>query len=153
MTIERYTDDDGGRFNITPVIDVVFLLIIFFMIVCQFIAAENFTVEVPDDISQAQSADDPDSKTTTVTVISQGGDDAVKYAVGATVVAYAGDPDISSSIATQIDTQLANLPNDKRTVALRIDKVVTYKHSKHAISAISQSTATDIKLAVIRQQK
>jgi biopolymer transport protein ExbD len=33
----------------------VFLLIIFFMLVCQFIAAEQFAVVVPDQIQTAQS--------------------------------------------------------------------------------------------------
>ncbi|MHC5179864.1 MAG: ExbD/TolR family protein, partial [Planctomycetota bacterium] len=40
-------------FDMTPIIDVVFLLIIFFMLVAQFIAAEQYQVEVPDAIKSA----------------------------------------------------------------------------------------------------
>ena len=48
---------DAESFDMTPIIDVVFLLIIFFMLVCQFIAAEQFQVEVPDQISSAQKTE------------------------------------------------------------------------------------------------
>ena len=39
----------------TPIIDVVFLLIIFFMLVAQFIVAEQYKVSVPDQIKTAQA--------------------------------------------------------------------------------------------------
>ena len=86
MKFQRYTDVDGGGFNMTPVIDIVFLLIIFFMIVCQFIVAENFSVSVPDDIASGQRSVDQDEKTTMVTVMPSV-DGGVSYAVGAEVVA------------------------------------------------------------------
>ena len=35
------------KFNMTPIIDIVFLLIIFLIVVCQGIDAENFDVAVP----------------------------------------------------------------------------------------------------------
>ena len=152
MRTERYFDDDGGRFNITPVIDIVFLLIIFFMIVCQFIVAENFSVSVPDDIASGQQSENQDEKTTTVTVM-VGNDGGVTYAVGAEVFAFSGGEQISESIAAAIDRQLVNLPEDRRVVGLRVDKKVVFKDSQHAIAGISESSATDIKLSVIRQKK
>ena len=36
-------------FNMTPVIDIVFLLIIFFVFTFRYITAENFTIIVPDE--------------------------------------------------------------------------------------------------------
>jgi biopolymer transport protein ExbD len=151
MRTQRYIDDDAGGFNITPVIDIVFLLIIFFMIVCQFIVAENFSVSVPDDIASGQRSEDQDEKTTTVTVmlVADGG---VSYAVGSEVVAISGRERISESIAAAIDRQLVNLPQDRRIVILRVDKEVVFKDSQYAISGISESSATDIKLSVIRQK-
>ena len=44
-------DIEDEAFDMTPVIDVVFLLIIFFMLVCQFIVAERFRVQVPKILS------------------------------------------------------------------------------------------------------
>ena len=48
-------------FNMTPMIDVVFLLIIFFMLVSQFSSAENVEVELPEpERSQAIEATVPE---------------------------------------------------------------------------------------------
>ena len=49
----------GGdaQFNMTPMIDIVFLLIIFFMLICQFIVQENYRLDVPDDCPNAQITD------------------------------------------------------------------------------------------------
>lgn len=151
MRFQRYSDDGSGGFNITSVIDIVFLLIIFFMIVCQFIVAENFLVSVPDDITSGQRSADKDEKTTTVTVM-RSDDGGVSYAVGAEVVAFSGSQEISESISAAIDRQLANLAKGKRIVRLRVDKGVVFKDSQYAISGISESSATDIKLSVIRQK-
>jgi biopolymer transport protein ExbD len=150
MRTQRYCQDGRGSFNMTPVIDIVFLLIIFFMIVCQFIAAENFQVTVPDDISAGQQSDELDDKTTTVTVMLS--DDGVSYAVGSEVIVFSDGEIIAEVIAAAIDRQLTNLPIDRRVVALRVDKQVVFKDSQHAIAGISGSSATDIKLSVIRQK-
>ncbi|MCK4888036.1 MAG: biopolymer transporter ExbD, partial [Planctomycetes bacterium] len=40
-------------FNMTPIVDIVFLMIIFFLVVFQFIDAENFPVNVPDNCDYA----------------------------------------------------------------------------------------------------
>jgi len=150
MTLQRYSDDDG-RFNITPVIDIVFLLVIFFMIVCQFIVAENFMVRVPDDISSGLRSEDHDAKITTVTVM--GVDDGgVSYAVGSEIVAHSGSEHISESISEAIDRQFVHIPEDMRVVGLRVDKEIVFKDSQYAIAGISESSATDIKLSVIRKK-
>jgi biopolymer transport protein ExbD len=149
MRTQRYLDDGGGQFNMTPMIDIVFLLVIFFMIVCQFIVAENFQVSVPDDISSGQRSIEQDEKTTTVTVmLADGG--GVSYAVGSEIVASSGGEQISDSIAAAINRQLTNLPEERRVVGLRVDKGVVFKDSQYAIAGISESSATDIKLSVIR---
>ena len=138
-----------GRFNMTPIIDIVFLLMVFFMLVCQFIVAENFDVNVPDDIASAQQDQDSDMPNTTVTVMFDGSGDVV-YAVGSERIVSAenGLEDISIAIAAGIDRRMQNLPSGHRIVNLRIDKDIPYLHSRYALAGISQSAATDIKLAV-----
>ena len=42
-----------AQFNMTPMIDVVFLLIVFFMLICQFISQDDDLVSVPDDCETA----------------------------------------------------------------------------------------------------
>jgi len=120
------------------------------MLVCQFIVAENFEVAVPDDISSAQPGQTDGQQMTTVTVMF---DHAGKpaYAVGTERIEL-DTGDISDEIAAQIDSQLQNLPAERRLVCLRMDKGVTFRNARHALSGISLSTATEIKLAVSKQK-
>ena len=139
------------QFNMTPVIDIVFLLIIFFLLVCQFIVAENFEVAVPDDISSARPGKAADEQVTTVTVMFTEGVQ-VGYAVGAEKIAASSGDRISSAIADEIDRQLRHLPRERRAVCLRIDKDICFRDSQYALAGISRSTATDMKLAVTKQK-
>jgi biopolymer transport protein ExbD len=145
----------------TPVIDIVFLLIIFFMLVCQFISAENFQVTVPDQIDAAQSPDATDEKLTTLTVINNPDSEAV-FAVGSEMFGSANSNGLTDgerlidskgftdTLADAIDSRLMNLPPGQRTVNLRIDKDTPYRTSRLALEAISKSSATDIKLAATK---
>ena len=142
---------DINRFDMTPIIDIVFLLIIFFLLVCQFIVAENFDVTVPDDISSAQPAPAADQQITTVTVMSADRGGAI-YAVGSEIIAAGSTEDISYAIAAEIDTQLQHLTLERRVVCLRIDKDICFGDSQYALAGISQSSATDMKLAVTKQR-
>jgi biopolymer transport protein ExbD len=142
---------DINRFDMTPIIDIVFLLIIFFLLVCQFIVAENFEVTVPDDISSAQPAPAADQQITTVTVMPADTGRPV-YAVGSEIIATGSAEDISYAIAGEIDTQLQHLPYERRVVCLRIDKDICFGDSQYALAGISQSSATDMKLAVTKQK-
>ena len=143
---------DIARFDMTPIIDIVFLLIIFFLLVCQFIVAENFDVTVPDDISSAQPTPAADQQMTTVTVMPAGSGPPL-YAVGSEIIASSSGRDISYAIAAEIDTQLQHLPRERRVVCLRIDKDICFGDSQYALAGISQSTATDMKLAVTKQKR
>ena len=141
-----------GPFNMTPIIDIVFLLIIFFMLVCQFIVAENFDLNVPDNITAAQPADAAQDKTTTVTIMfDQNG--KVAYAVGSQIISAPPGPQTAEAIAAAIDNRMQNLPADKRVVSLRSDKNIPFKNAKYALAAVSQSSATDIKWAVNKQKQ
>ena len=142
----RLFDQAPISFNMTGVIDIVFLLIIFFMIVCQFITDQNFEVAVPDDVTTAELFKQTDDNMTTVTVMSKDGQ--VQYAVDAELLnTYPGG--IADLIANAIDKRLAG--NDQRkTVSLRIDKDVCYKDCQFALAGISQSKASDMKFAVIK---
>ena len=147
----RKRDDDFG-FNMTPIIDVVFLLIIFFLLVCQFIVAENFEVDVPDRIATAASNAAEADLTTTVTVMfAENGN--IAYAVGSEIISGETQAGLSSAIAGAIDAQLRNLAIESRVVCLRVDKGVCYRDSQYALAGISESTATDIKLAAMKERQ
>ena len=145
----RQTQTDS--FNMTPIIDIVFLLIIFFMLVCQFIVAENFQVTVPDNVTSARQPDTEADKTTTVTVMFDH-NGSCAYAVGPQIIAPKAGPQISDAIADAIDNQLKNLPPDRRVVSLRSDRTMPFKNTKYALAGIAKSSATDVKWAVNKQK-
>lgn len=151
MQTRVFSANSGNEptFNLTPVIDIVFQLIIFFAVVCKFIEAENFPVTVPDGCGYAQSEVETQIATTTVSIIKTDGDMS-DFAVGGEKVSASNYGEVTDKLAEMINERLKTLPSDGRTVTLRIDKDVSYAEAQYALAALAQSTATDIRLAVIK---
>ena len=145
---------DGGvqSFNMTPIIDIVFLLIIFFLVVCQFIEAENFPVTVPDDCQFAQSDPEPRAQVITITVMKTTEDEA-GFAVGSERISTSGSADIVEKLAQLIDIRLSDLSGDRRVVTLRIDKDICFAEAQYALAAVASSSATDIQLAALKNKR
>lgn len=137
--------------NVTPIIDIVFLLIIFFLVVCQFIEAENFPVSVPDRCRFSLNDSEYQAQMTTVTVMKTTEDKSC-FAVGSEKVISASYAGIAGKIAELIDERLNSLPSNNRVVTLRIDKDVCFAEAQYALAGIAQSSATDIQLAVLRDK-
>jgi len=138
----------SNSFNMTPIIDIVFLLIIFFLVVFQFIDAENFPVNVPDSCDYALDDQRRSDALTTVTVLQW--QNQVDFAVGAKKVSTLDKSDIASKLANLINIQLENIPLAQRTVILRIDREICFSDAQYALAGISQSNATDIQLATFK---
>lgn len=131
----------------TPIIDIVFLLILFFMVISKFIEAENFPVDVPDGCEFAQTAAEHQSDTATVTVMTNT-NNKVTFAVGSEKVSESEPEAVIEKLSELIDTHLRNLPANRRVVTLRIDREVHFAHAQYALAGIAKSSATDIQLAV-----
>ncbi|MCJ7728368.1 MAG: biopolymer transporter ExbD [Sedimentisphaerales bacterium] len=138
-------------FNMTPVIDIVFQLIIFFAVACQFIEAENFPVAVPEECGFAESDLEHRGQVTTVTVI-RTTEEKTDFAVGAEKVTAANYADITEKLAELIDARLKDLPAEGRVVILRIDKDVPFDQAQYALAGVAASCATDIRLAVLKDK-
>jgi biopolymer transport protein ExbD len=136
----------------TPLIDIVFLLIIFFLVVCKFIEAENFAVAVPDGCLFATTASEPGGQGTTVTVMKTSAGKSV-FAVGSEKIPASEGSDLTEQIARLVDYSLRNLPSDRKIVTLRVDKDVCFAQAQYALAAIAQSNATDIQLAVLKNRE
>jgi biopolymer transport protein ExbD len=150
MALKAFRQFDSEKsFNVTPLIDIVFLLIIFFTLISQFIDSENFPIKVPDNISHANTPDSYNSQFTTLTVMKN---DAGKidFAVGSKKVASNDGAQMVQQLTSLIDAQLKNLSTDKRIVSLRIDKDITYDQAQYALAAIAKSSAFDIQLATLK---
>jgi biopolymer transport protein ExbD len=139
-------------FNITPIIDIVFLLIIFFLVVCQFIEAENFPVAVPDGCEFAQGELEHRAKVTTVTVMKTV-DGGSSFAVGSEKIAPSNYSDLVDKLTQLIDVSLEDLPPERRVVTLRIDKGIYFAEAQYALAGIAASSATDIQLAAFKDKQ
>jgi len=136
--------------NVIPFVDILFQLIIFFSLACQFIEAENFPVSVPDSCNFANTDDQPGTQVTTVTVIKDGADKSV-FAVGSEKIAASNYSEVADKVASILDARLKDLPADSRIVTLRIDKNVPFAEAQYALAAVAKSTATDIRLAAFKE--
>jgi biopolymer transport protein ExbD len=137
----------------TAVIDIVFLLIIFFLVVSQFIDTEDFPVTVPDGCEFALD-ERSDLQTATLTVVGTD-EQRTTFAVGAKEITPRNNdelPGIVDRLVELIDMSLANLPQESRIVTLRIDKDIPYSQAQYALAAVARSTATDIRLAALSEK-
>ncbi|MCY4355800.1 MAG: biopolymer transporter ExbD [Truepera sp.] len=118
------------RLDLTPMIDVVFLLIIFFMVSTTFISPEaNLPVDLPrSQTSQLQSADLP-----TVTITKD-----LKIFLGGTAVKEA-------DIAQALQIRLAD--QDESVVVLRADRTVPHGLVVQVMDQIKRSGARRIAIA------
>jgi len=142
----------ASSLNMTPVIDIVFQLIIFFVLACRFIEAENFPVTVPDGCQFARDETAPGEQVTTLTVMNMNRPQSVTFAVGAEEITPHDDADIAALVerlAELIDARLGDLPPGNRVVTLRIDKDIPFAKAQYALAAVAQSTATNVRLAVL----
>lgn len=136
--------------NMTAVIDIVFLLIIFFLVVSQFVETEDLPVTVPDGCEFAQD-DDQTSHAAVLTVMNKA-EEEITFAVGSDEITPQDAsllPGVVETLAELIDARLRDLPPENRIVTLRIDKDIPFSHSQYALAAVAQSTATDIRLAAL----
>ena len=140
---------EGESFDMTPIIDVVFLLIIFFMLVCPFIAAEQFTVQVPDAIASARPPDSAGRGPVTITVMADA--EGAVYAIGPQTLGDVSGADLAHLVRGEIDRLLSESRTDEKMVRLRCDKSVTFGQVKHILSGISKSSAETVDWSVVSE--
>ncbi|MGD0078794.1 MAG: biopolymer transporter ExbD [Sedimentisphaerales bacterium] len=140
--------------NVIPFVDILFQLIIFFVLACQLIEAENppVSVSVPDNCSYASVDDQRESQITTVTVMKDGREKS-EFAIGMEKIPASNYREVPAKLAGLLDQRLKQLPSNNKTVTLRIDKDVPYSQAQFALAGIAKSSATDIRLAVIKEQQ
>ncbi len=138
-------------FNMAPVIDIVFLLIIFFLLVCRYIDTDSFQVKVPDCCDFSQIGLNTKQKFTTVTVTEA--NQKIVYAVGAKIVVAENDEAMVNKLAETIDDKLLTMPINKRQLVLRIDKDMQFKHVEKLLKGLGQSCASKVQLSVFQEKQ
>lgn len=135
----------------TPLIDIVFLLIVFFVIVCHFIEAENFGVDIPDECDLARICGEDRRGLVTLTVMKDE-DGQVRFAVGSRTFDGSGRRGLVDDIAAAIDSQLGMKKADDKVLMLRIDKAIPYSQAQYALAAAAQSSAGHLRIAALTEE-
>jgi biopolymer transport protein ExbD len=148
MKVVLYHQRKDAGFDLTPVIDVVFLLIIFFMLVCQFGAAEHFEALLPDKIQSADPAQLQLDSTVSVNVVQQDG--KIVYAIGSDVLSGGDSELLTAMISAGIDSRLAD-GGSSRIIRLRCDKHIPFEKIRPVLAGIAQSRAEKIQWAAFNE--
>jgi biopolymer transport protein ExbD len=121
-------------FNLTPMIDVVFLLICFFMLVSQFASAENVAMDLPQpDISQAVKV-----KLTDRVVIN--GVLTTPWSPQTSGVAWSIGPlRVASLSALSNRLAAAKAANPNLRVVLRADRRIPYRSVREVMNVIAEN--------------
>lgn len=148
--LKRKRSFESEAFDMTPIIDMVFLLIIFFMLVSQFIAAEQFKVDVPDQIQTAQQSPPVRKGPLTITVLPEDGGEDVCI-VGSQRLSVIDGKEMAVLIESAINDGLAERKDNDKTVRLRCDKSVPFGRVKYILAGVSKSRAENLEWAVLSE--
>ena len=130
----------GLQFNITPLIDIVFLLIIFFLVASHFVRSENVeAVELPD-ATAAKSDDDATPNRLTVTVIADG-----TMKVNGRVVSI---NDLSTLLVSLVEKKESQEPE----VRIRADKSVPWRVTEPIMLECAKLGVLNVKYAVVGER-
>ena len=130
-------------FNMTPMIDVVLLLIIFFMLVSQFSSAEHVELELPDPYkSQAADVTIPEKLVLNIQLVAE--DAPPDYYLGSVRVASLGE--LADRLARQ------RRENPKLEIVVRADRRVSYVHVREALETLAQNRIEIFHIAAIPQE-
>jgi biopolymer transport protein ExbD len=143
----HFKRDAAVGFDMTPLIDVVSLLIIFFMLVFQFCAAELFEVRLPDRIVSAEKFDPRAGALMTITVMQKDG--KVCYAAGADILPGNEPELLEKMIASAIDSRTTKTGQGK-IVCLRCDKQIAFENVRPVLAGIARSGAEKVQWATVK---
>ncbi|HRX87373.1 MAG TPA: biopolymer transporter ExbD [Phycisphaerae bacterium] len=141
MRAPRYQHHDIA-FNMAPLIDVVFLLIIFFTLVSTFASAENIRMTLPTpDKSKAQAIKIVDRVVINcqyAAPVTTGGTGRVLYSVGP------NPPEDLDSIAQKLAA--ARQGNPKLKVIIRADKRLRYEQVRAVMAIVADANIQNLSL-------
>ncbi len=146
---ERFRPE-GLTFNMTPVIDIVFLLIVFFVVVFQFIGTEGPQIQLPADCSFAESIDENRPWPATITA-GRTDKGQVSFSVGGEKIHATDKTELMQLLQKSLDEHLRNLPEPERVVVLRIDRNISYSDAQYALAAAAESSANRLRLATLAE--
>ncbi|MFM7165738.1 MAG: ExbD/TolR family protein [Planctomycetaceae bacterium] len=130
------------RFNITPMIDVVFLLIIFFLVASYFIRSEHSRPVLLPQAPGGQSDSADNRPHLTVTIESDG-----RYSAGGQLLSR---DSVLQRIQALAKPAGAESGTESGQVRIRADRAVRFAEVRQLIEACAESQITSIRFAVVQ---
>ena len=118
--------------NLTPMIDVTFLLIVFFVLVSQIVEVENVDLALPE-LEEPISSRPGDEQRAVINVVPGPNGQAAEYRLGAQIVPVGAD---ASAVLADALTQLLR-SNPTLRVNLRADQHTQYEWVQPVLQAVS----------------
>ncbi|MCD4830872.1 MAG: biopolymer transporter ExbD [Anaerohalosphaeraceae bacterium] len=141
------------KVNLTPVIDIVFLLIIFLIVVYQGSNDERIELLLPTNCNFANTKSE-NAPALAISIFKDEKDDAVIFAAGTEKFKKtSGDSrNVSNWLTKMINASLPKNTSDStsKSILLRIDKDITYRNAQLVLSAISKSRASELEIATVK---
>ncbi len=141
-------EENSFNLNLTPVIDIVFLLIIFFLFVCNFIHTEDLSLNVPESCKSSENLKHDETSYVTLSLTKQ--ENSVKYFVQSVPVKYEPGEILVKELVFNLDEELNTLSDTEKIVNLRIDRNIAFEKAKYALMAVAGSSATDIRISTLK---
>ena len=138
------------KLNLTPIIDVVFQLIIFLIIVYQRIDAENFRLDVPQQCTYAINNSKNEKPPPTISVFGNPSDGKIIFAVGAEKCPFQQPSEIVNWLVLYINKETAE--KNLTTLQLRIDKTIKFRNAQLVLAAAAKSNATTLEISTIKEK-
>ncbi len=140
--------------NLTPLIDVTFLLIVFFVLVSQIVELENVDLDLPaptDPVSELAG----DEQRAVVNIVPKPDGDILEYRLGGR--SYAADRDGLQAMTARLTSMYRNNPG--LSVNLRADASTHYRWVEPVMQAVSnaallserESAVARVNLVVVRE--
>jgi len=130
-------------FNMTPMIDVVFLLIVFFLVSSHLARQETgLQLDLPDAVTGRRNEVDPATRRVVINVVSAGAG-AAQLRIGARTVVAAQLTDI---LRTELGQTSGHLE-----VRIRCDRRVPYRFVEPVLAACATAGVWDVTFAVLPQ--
>ena len=144
MKTAKVTRSRSLRFAITPMIDVVFLLIIFFLVTTHFVKSE--TEETVDLPVATQATNEPEQATRRLVITINAQE---KYLVNSRVITW---PALESIILETETGTVKDESADPREVRIRGDSSSQYQLVKPILMACAQAGIQKVSFAVIPEE-
>ena len=139
------------EFNITAIIDIIFILIIFLLFLGQFIASDNYPVVVPEEMTNSITDEGTAPNEVMLSVFPEEGTGDIACIIGKDKLLMSYEEDPSVSLKIMINRALELMPKDS-VVNLRMDRNLVYSQYKPIITAISGSNAADLIISGLQDQ-